>query len=230
MSLVGARLIEPRFITKGLVSAGGMGGTPARQRFFRFNEGTTDYIDLPEYSALSGDVIEFGLLAPSAVLGVTELIIEGANNDSTRLTMGLSSSGNFLIDFNWIGSLFIDGVNVAVNSAYPVDGRLHHMKIITNINSDGRSITRLCASRFGGLSYRGVMANFKITRLGTSIRSYAIDDNSNTIKESVGGFDGTVVNGNTGDWGLFKEISGGWKGQGLAVPPWDSVDQELLNA
>lgn len=41
---------------------------------------------------------------------------------------------------------------------------------------------------------------------------------------------GTVINGNADDWGLFKEYPTLWKGQDLTVPPWDSVDQELLKA
>jgi len=42
---------------------------------------------------------------------------------------------------------------------------------------------------------------------------------------------GTIINGNAADWGLFdKQANGDWKGNGLAVPPWDSVDQVLVTA
>ena len=42
---------------------------------------------------------------------------------------------------------------------------------------------------------------------------------------------GTIINGNADDWGLFdRQANGDWKGNGLAVPPWDSVDQVLVTA
>ena len=50
-----------------------------------------------------------------------------------------------------------------------------------------------------------------------------------SIKEAEGY--GTIVNGNDDDWGLFdKQANGDWKGNSLAVPPWDSVDQVLVTA
>lgn len=42
---------------------------------------------------------------------------------------------------------------------------------------------------------------------------------------------GTIINGNADDWGLFdRQADGDWKGNGLIVPPWDSVDQVLVTA
>lgn len=55
---------------------------------------------------------------------------------------------------------------------------------------------------------------------------------THTATVSVRRADGyaTVINGNAEDWGEFKEEPTLWKGQDLTVPPWDSVDQELLKA
>ncbi|MEH6451270.1 MAG: hypothetical protein V7765_21595 [Oleispira sp.] len=76
----------------------------------------------------------------------------------------------------------------------------------------------------------GVIADFKLSVDGALIRNYPINDNGSTIRDLVSGQDGTVVNGNADDWGLFKENPTSWEGQNLNVPPWDSVDQELIKA
>ncbi|MCP4832233.1 MAG: hypothetical protein GY886_08495 [Gammaproteobacteria bacterium] len=81
-----------------------------------------------------------------------------------------------------------------------------------------------------GFELQGIIANLEISINGTPVRSYAIDDNSNTLVDSVGGNDGAVINGIDADWGEFKEIPEGWQGENLSVPPWESEDQILLVA
>ena len=81
-------------------------------------------------------------------------------------------------------------------------------------------------------SYTGVIANTVIRNSsGDVVNSYLINEASGSvITDTIGGQDGTVVGGADADRGLFNEQHTLWKGQGLTVPPWDSVSQELLKA
>ena len=78
-------------------------------------------------------------------------------------------------------------------------------------------------------SYAGVIANVIVRDpVGVITNKYPINDNTNVILDTIGGQDGSIINGNADDWGLFNEQPTLWKGQDLTVPPWDSIDQELL--
>tara|TARA_R110000744_G_scaffold380326_3_gene500748 strand:+ start:15186 stop:15677 length:492 start_codon:yes stop_codon:yes gene_type:complete len=79
-----------------------------------------------------------------------------------------------------------------------------------------------------GFNFVGVISDIRVTDNGTLIRSYAMNDNSDVIVDSVNGQNGVVTNGSADDWGVFADKSTLWKGQGLTVPPWVSIDQELL--
>lgn len=83
-----------------------------------------------------------------------------------------------------------------------------------------------------GFRYEGVISNVVVRNsLGTVLNNYPIDEASGaTIVDTIGGQDGTIVNGNDEDRGLFTEHPTLWKGENLTVPPWASIDQELLKA
>lgn len=83
-----------------------------------------------------------------------------------------------------------------------------------------------------GFIYDGAQANVRIrNQSGSVIHSYAVGDNSDTIVDSVGGNNGTVINGNASDWGRFESLANGnWRGVNLSVPPWSATDQTLVVA
>lgn len=83
-----------------------------------------------------------------------------------------------------------------------------------------------------GFLYEGVIANTVIRNSsGDVVNSYLINEASGSvITDTIGGQDGSVIAGADADRGLFTEQHTLWKGQGLTVPPWDSVSQELLKA
>ena len=131
----------------------------------------------------------------------------------------------------WVDSIYIDGVSSGeINPIFPTDGKLHAIKVFTSAGAEGFTITNLCSDSTGNNNYSGVIFDFKITRAEKAIHLYPISDNATTIRDIAGGKDGTIIGGSAGDWGLFQEHPTLWKGQGLTVPPWDSVSQELIKA
>ena len=202
------------------------------ERFFRLNEGTTDYATIPEVT-LSGDfVIGFdvlfsafnGVIFGSSLIGNHFLRF----NSATSATLNLPGVGsNFslaALDLNVLYEARISRVGSVVT--LEIGGQ----SVVGSSPVSGSLIFDLLYQKFGVNFLSGIMANLTITDNGTLARSYAIDDNSDTIKDSVGGFDGTVINGNNDDWGKFFRNDTGWIGFNLAVPPWDSTTQELVIA
>jgi hypothetical protein len=88
--------------------------------------------------------------------------------------------------------------------------------------------------RFSGQSGFESVGNgtFALTAAGSSMQFRSIGVSESGVAISIRQADGygTVINGNAEDWGLFTEQAVFWKGKDLAVPPWDSVDQELPKA
>jgi len=200
-------------------------------RYFRRNEGTTDYATIPAVTLAEGDVITFLWLAPTSITTGAEYVFDGDATGLNRAPMILQTNGTIDFGFSWVNSYTIDGINQAIGGSYPTDGKLHCVSIVCGVNANGRNIGTIY-SRFGASNYlSGILANLKIYDNGTLIRDYPINDNSSTIRDLANGQNGTIVNGNASDWGLFdKQANGDWKGNGLAVPPWDSVDQVLVTA
>ena len=208
------------------------------QREFRTNEGSTDYATIPEVTLAGDFVIEFDFLTSSS----TNQIILGDSHTST-IYLNVSSIG-FSVYMSGASDIFTFG------GTTPLDGNLHKIKyqmIGTSMEVfvDGESLgvksvvpytspvgLRLYSSNsVTNNNLSGILANLKIYDNGTLIRDYPINDNSSTIRDLANGQDGTIINGNAADWGLFdRQANGDWKGNGLIVPPWDSVDQILVIA
>lgn len=197
-------------------------------RYFRLNEGTTDYVNIINMPVSIGDTIEFVFLAPETTFASFTALIDGSTNDLERLAVGFSPTGKFFFDHGIASSLELDGAPFLFSSDFPIDGKLHSLKITLSANAAGRSVEKLLASRFGGINYRGVVFDFMHkSSTGDLLRGYSISDNSDTIVDSVGGKNGTVINGNPDDWGLFKKLpNGNWQGINLSAA-WDSTDQIL---
>ena len=206
----------------------------AEERYFRHNEGGTDYYTLPLIPLAGAFSLSFSALLKQGV--VQNFKFFSSNTNSSTLTW--DSTGNVFISTETSGFVFVGSLtqNNLLNR-FVVSRDVSNL-ITVNINgidvsSGGAASGVLDIERLlirSAENAVGVLADFKVSDNGVPIRNYPINDNGNTIRDLVSGQDGSVINGNTDDWGLFKEQPTLWKGQGLAVPPWDSVDQELIKA
>ncbi|WP_339892167.1 LamG-like jellyroll fold domain-containing protein [uncultured Alteromonas sp.] len=213
------------------------------KRYFRRNEGTTDYATIPEVTLTGDFVIEFDILTSSTVDFQT---VFSNSSQPNELGCDIQSNGSIRVfNFNATGDL----QPTLVSSAGWNDGKLHKVLIslvggIPSISIDGAVTTGSQWTTYNGAKvntlqkraslgreFSGILANLKIYDNGTLVRDYPLDDNSDTIRDKANGQNGTIINGNASDWGLFdKQANGDWKGNGLSVPPWDSVDQILVTA
>jgi len=243
MSLIEAGLVKSGLVRAGLVRAIRVAG----ERFFRRNEGTTDYATAPDVTLNDDRTFKF-------VISTTE-----GSGDRTILSLFTDTIGEFFQIGIRSGNLkvFTDGDTTGQGSINLADGKLHRVVLNVGINGsitstiDGisdYSVTHTTPSKLLGTFHmviyakqdidagsvsaniEAIVADIGISENSTPIRGYAIDDNSDTIKDSIGGFDGTVINGNVDDWGLFYRDGNKFVGDGLEVPPWDSVNQELIIA
>lgn len=193
------------------------------ERYFRRNEGTTDYatvhsvvlggvfdISIDSYpSSTSSQHMLFGNNVNSSflevnslgrvrfrALGVADVVsADGIINLNIFQTIRITSAANQI-------EIFVDGVSVATMAGTPTAGVY---------------VERLYA-RGDGNNFSGILANLKIWDNGTLIRDYPLDDNSDDLRELASGQNGTVINGNASDWGLFQQqATGEWLGQELSL-------------
>ena len=210
-------------------------GVSVVTRYFRNNEGTTDYATLDSPVPLTADfdidlILQRNTASNTAFLG---------GDNSTR-AFQLTSNG---IEFSNVtgGVLFANALTGIANGSLfsckikRVSGVLTATVLGVdypgNVTNAGTySISVLLANQVMGSNTVGVMADLRISAAGPPIHFWPINDNGNTFADSIGGNNATLVNPDPDDWGFFTEQPALWKGQDLVVPPWASVDQELLKA
>lgn len=126
--------------------------------------------------------------------------------------------GDYLVSYDGSNlAVFVNGLSV-YNNPVAAGSETEEMATLT---IGARHAGTLSAY---GFHYTGVIANVRIN----GVAFYPLDDNSTTIRDVIGGNDGTYINGAAADWGRFERAYGGdWQGQGLTVPPWASADQAL---
>ena len=168
-------------------------------RYFRRNEGSTDYISIPEVVLNSDFVIEFNAFS----LLTTGYLL--AKNDGTYRVYYNSTNSTFTITS--------DNANSEFSGAYPLNV-INNIKIVRtsgvlNVlvngvsmtkglsNADGRpfifnSIGDQWGSPTGISRHKGVILDLDVTDDSTVIRSYPASDNGNTIHDKVSGQNGAV--------------------------------------
>lgn len=208
----------------------------AAVRYFRRNLGTDDYATVPTI-ALSGDiVIEFDVNAPAQDDNNTISF----RNVSALNTLGLASGGDLLGNTKlrvFSNSLPVvstattmdvfDNVFHKIRFEYTlattsfrvlVDGVEGISPRTLGYNFTQTDVITLWRDVTTGDEMSGILANFKIYDDGVLVRDYPMNDNSTTLADLVAGEDGTIVNGTSGQWGLFqKQAPGEWLGQELVV-------------
>lgn len=187
------------------------------ERYFRRNEGTTDHATIPEVTLTSHFVIEFDLLVTSFAGGV-KVMDGGTDGGSDRLDVNIVASGFF--DVRDYFKSYVNGVagaTVALNQL----NKIRIVRDATDVNQSTRFLDILLARvNNTGNNLPGILANLKIWDNGTLIRDYPLDDNSDDLRELASGQNGTVINGNASDWGLFQQqATGEWLGQELVPQP-----------
>jgi hypothetical protein len=227
-------IIEAGLVKAGLVKTSlSQAIQQIRQRYFRRNEGTTDYADIPQI-ALAGDVvIEFDVSASAQ----DDNKAISFRNDNAVFNIGSAGTG----DGDNKLRVFSDSPITSLITTMPVfDGILHNVRLeynvslstvsvlidgvegipATTVNYDFSLISSLQFWRESGSSgnLSGILANLKIYDNGTLVRDYPLDDNSSILRERVSGQDGLIVNGTADQWGLFQQQDAGeWLGQELVV-------------
>ena len=241
-------IIESGLVKAGLVKTGLVRAiSNINTRYFRRNEGTTDGYEtnarlIP--SPLTHFDVEFQLLGDVDITGtfVSQNVSSTSsarefqifqNNQPVQVILGgaINTLATTLTSGVW--RIKFDGVDIQVIK----DGAVIETftPSIGSLSEPSATFT-MCMRHDGtnstyGFHYEGVMANVVIRNTSDQITNdYLIDDNSDTLVDRVSGQNGTVINGNADDWGLFREFPTLWRGENLSVPPWDSVNQELPKA
>lgn len=203
-------------------------GARIETRWFRMNEGSSDYISISIIVLSPGDTIELSYLAYAGNPPANVFFFDRAVGTGGRAALLFNSNG-FVNNYPvWASSRSDDGVDTPISGLIPLDSKLHSIKMTVDGSSAGKVISGLMISESGGGGFNGVMFDFKHrSSNGTLLRHYPINDNNSTIIDTVSGQNGTVVNGNTDDWGLFEKLpNGNWRGINLSSL-WDSPNQIL---
>lgn len=203
------------------------------QRYFRTNSGTTDYVQL-------GSEIPIGLGTR------VQIDVKMATGTTTAFLL-TDKTGNSFRVIRYQGELWVqfssDSSKINRFTCPELNDALH--RVAFNVSGTGTVAASLDgASLNKTVSYTvtdsvvmnafaskwdtstslpnlsGVIANIIVEQAGTLTNSWAIDDNSNTIIDSVGGNNGTIINGNPGDWELYTKVGNTWVGtvSGEVIP------------
>jgi hypothetical protein len=206
-------------------------------RYFRRNEGTTDYATIPN-AQLSGDVvIEFDIFAPAqddnnaiSFRNDTSLntfgIASGRDINGTSAKLRLFTSAVPVIDatstmdvfdsiFHKIRFEFTDSTN---SCRVLVDGVEGISPRTLGYDFSQNDVITLWRDVTTGDEMNGIIANVKFFEGGVLVRDYPVGDNSSNLKELVSGEDGTVINGTSDQWKLYQQqATGEWLGQEQVV-------------
>jgi hypothetical protein len=172
------------------------------------------------------------ILANSATVLGEEEVVNGDFSNASNWALGDGwsiSNGSAHCDGSQAGDTVLSQVINAPTGAYLIEIDLGSISsgdiksvFFGGVKFNSSGITSTGKSRFVGLTAN----SDDLAIIGNSAFSGSVDNIS--IRQADGY--GTVINGNAEDWGLFTEQAVFWKGKDLAVPPWDSVDQELPKA
>lgn len=203
----------------------GRGGSSPVARYFRRNEGTTDYGLVPVVT-LAGDFVIGLLISKSGV------------DDGNLLTGAVEAPAFRLAVFNNTVRVDVDGAEKASFDIAGIDLSLLRALVLTRVGGifscslSGVTLTpivttgsnlpihiRYIYNKFTGSgipNWEGILADLKIEDNGTLIRDYPLDEPKGTsvIYDNAGGNNGAIINGNDEDKGLFTEqANGDWLGQ-----------------
>jgi hypothetical protein len=198
----------------------------AVSRYLRRNEGLTDYIDIPAFSA-SGEI-------KVSMLFETDATHVGAQ--------GLYYFGKMLVRVENNNSIRVWGDSANVNAHFSVPdigGKLHSVTIIQStistdveviLNGVSLGVKQGSIANPAGSSYfnigrhygsrlHGYVADFEIQVNNYLIRNYPIDEESGSIViDTVSGQNGTVVDGLDSDRSAYSREGDDWVRDAILYP------------
>jgi hypothetical protein len=214
-------------------------------RYFRRNEGTTDYATTSDITMDADVVIEFDINAPPQ----DDNNAVSFRNVSALNTFGVAS-GRDLAD-NAKMRIFSNAVPVVdtATSMDVFDNIFHKVRVeytlaTTSVRVLIDGVEGIAPTTLGydfsqtdiltvwrdvttGDEMAGIIANVEIFDAGTLIHKWAINSNSGTETDTVGGAVLTYVNGTSDQWGLFqKQATGEWVGQNIVINGIFATDSE----
>jgi hypothetical protein len=200
------------------------------ERYFRLNEGTTDYISIPSISVNSNEGYELEVdFFSNATTGI-KMIASGSNGyyiylnaDDKSIRIGNRTTAQNSYNNNEFNTLKIVGDQATTGAIIYING----IQVLANSISPDLNIDRIGAYSADGYNFSGSIANLSISIDDVDKRFYVIDDNNDSIIDTVSTQDGTVINGNSTDWGEFTKSGNTWTGKNLTVPPWESTNQQI---
>ena len=186
------------------------------------------------YNSNSFNALFSGILANLKIYDNGTLIRDYPINDGKNILANVSTAlGGELDGLTYALTTAIGGVASVVLSSLSVIGKTYLVEVSYS-GVVGDASVRI--GGFSGPSFTGTgtiefvaTATTTVSDILGALTGVTSGSVTVSIKEAEGY--GTIVNGNDDDWGLFdKQANGDWKGNGLSVPPWDSVDQVLVTA
>ena len=192
-------------------------------RYFRRNEGTTDYVSFPLYSTSTNCEISF-----DAYTDLSGVFYGFGNSGNFNNRISIDVNGGFGIRTSSDTNAFIaPSGTIPANIFTSIRIRLigtnlevfvNDVSIGTNtVSGGGFDINQLFRNDVN-VNGKGIIANFKITDNGVLVRDYPLDDNSSDLRELVSGQNGTVINGTADQWVPYLEqLTGEWLGPELVV-------------
>ena len=212
-------IIESGLVKTGLVKTGLVRAiSNINTRYYRRNEGTTDYATTPEVTLAGDQRWEFDLLTTiSSGVGV--------------VFSGQSSVDRWYIAVENGKPLIGNGVDRVAGGLTVNDGLFHRwvFEVVSNtltVTVDGltqysdavkatlpKSVRNLMADEAGSFILSGILANLKIYDNGTLIRDYPLDDNSDILRNRA-----TVLGGELyGEAGQLQSAASGAQSLGTGI-------------
>jgi len=167
------------------ISGGSGGGIP--NRYFSLLDPVLDshYVLSTPIDMQSGDTASIEFVAPVGIIGTSGYIF-GGSGATGRGYVFLNTLGTFQVNEAVISTLELDGVGVALNSAYPLDGKLHTLKVTY---SSTATIGFIGCRYTVSLFFDGILANAKFTdNSGTPVTTtFKLDTATGNVEQSVEG-------------------------------------------
>ena len=161
------------------------------QRYFRRNEGSTDYATIPEVTLAGDFVIEFDVLVTGdgdRILGTSSVVdgrffarlVEGSGSEIQIGVIG-SFAESIQTPIGFISQNVLSKISISRTGTSVTIRNITNGEVFTD--SDFTSTPFVISKAFGHLSnnMQGILANLKIYDNGTLIRDYPLNDNSNIL-------------------------------------------------
>lgn len=172
---------------------------------FRYDFDPTANARIPALALEAGDVVLFKFVMDD-LADIANKFFMAAQDSSFNVSVRTDGFWNLFGSSGHTST--IDGnplVNGTTHLGQYADGREHVIQI--TVGASVADVVTIASAASGGQDYDGIMYDVEFT-VAAGNRSYAIDDNSQTLVDSVSGQDGTIENYNAASWKLGNLTDG----------------------